>query len=212
MNVGGRREVDAMSTRRALLTAGLALMHCAFGSSVHAAGGPMDFVAALGNQVLAVIRDNSSIEQKRAYFRLVLQQDFDIPAIAAFVLGPFWRIATEGERLEIVQILDDYIVVTFGRRLYDYGGVGLRVTASRGSPSEPIVVVSEIARPGGAPIRLDWVLSTRTGVYRIVDLVLDGISMVATQRSEFAGIIQRAGGTVAGLILTLRQIVAGGIG
>lgn len=194
---------SGMNSRRAFLV-GLLVLPCFVGSAVMAEGAPVGFVVALGNQVLAVIRSAASLEQKRAYFRRVLEQDFDMPRIAAFVLGFYWRRASDQEKQEIVSLLYEYVLVTFGRRLYDYGGQTLRVVGSRG----PAYVITEIERPGGLPIRLDWVLDSSGGVYRIVDLVLDGVSMAATQRSEFARIIQRSGGTVSGLIIMIRQIIA----
>jgi len=55
---------------------------------------------------------------------------------------------------------------------------------------------------------LEWVLIIRNGVYQISDLNLDGVSMAITQRSEFAVMIQRSGGSIAGLLMQMRQIVA----
>lgn len=141
------------------------------------------------------------------YFHTMLRQDFDLAGAAPFVLGPYWRVASDPERSEFTRLLEGYIVATFGQRLYNSGGASLRVTGSRGTRSEPIVV-SEITRPGGVPIKLEWVLTSRNGVYQISDLNLDGVSMAATQRSEFAAMIQRSGGTVAGLLAQMRQIIA----
>jgi len=62
--------------------------------------------------------------------------------------------------------------------------------------------------PGAPPIKLEWVLIIRNGVYQISDLNLDGVSMAITQRSEFAVMIQRSGGSIAGLLMQMRQIVA----
>ena len=204
-----------MATRRSFLLAGLTLVACAYAAPLRAAAEvvppvlqtPMLFIAALGDQTLAVIRGNAPTQQKMAYFHLLLQQDFDIPGVAPSVLGPYWRVATDGERQEFVQLLESYILVTFGRRLADYGGQTLRVTGSRGTQSDPIVI-SEISRPGAAPLRLEWVLTTRKGVYQISDVIVDGVSMITTQRSEFASIIARTGGTIAGLLVKMRQIIA----
>jgi len=143
------------------------------------------------------------------YFRAMLREDFDLAGAAPFVLGPHWRTATPAERQEFIRLLDDYIVVTFGRRLVGYGGISLRVIGNRGTQSEPIVI-TEIERPGAAPVKLEWRLSANSGAYRVTDLVLDGVSMAATQHDEFAAILQRTGGTVAGLLLMMRQIIASG--
>lgn len=168
---------------------------------------PAQFIAALGNQAFAVIQGNYSIEQKLAYFHLMLRQDFDIAAAAPFVLGPYWRVASEPERAQFVALLYPYIVVTFGRRLTEYGGQSLRVTGSRNTQYET-VVTSELARPGGQPVRLDWVLVERGGVYRVADVVVDGVSMRLNLRSEIGAMLQRSGGGVGALLMAMRQAIA----
>jgi phospholipid transport system substrate-binding protein len=62
------------------------------------------------------------------------------------------------------------------------------VTGSQSDP-EGAIVTSEIVRPEGAPpIKVEWHLSTRDSLYRVSDVIIDGVSMAATQRSEFASL------------------------
>jgi phospholipid transport system substrate-binding protein len=71
-------------------------------------------------------------------------------------------------------------------------------------------VTSEIIRPQGAPpIKVDWQLSSRDGLYKISDVIIDGISMGASERSEFGSVIQRSGGQVQGLLAMMRERIAG---
>jgi phospholipid transport system substrate-binding protein len=56
-----------------------------------------------------------------------------------------------------------------------------------------------------APIPVDWRLSVCDGLYKVSDIVIDGISMAATQRSEVAQMIQRNGGRVESLLAIMRQ-------
>ena len=208
---GPNEFVVEMYPRRSLLLAALVLAPCAVAPGVSAQvaplAAPVAFITQLGNQALAVIAGGASLQDKMAYFHTMLRQDFDLAGTAPFVLGPYWRVATEAERAEFVRLLEDYIVATFGRRLYDAGGVALRVTGSRGTQFEPIVI-SEIQRQGGPPMRLEWVLNSRTGAYRIGDINLDGVSMALTQRQEFAAMLARGGGTIASLLAQMRQIIA----
>jgi phospholipid transport system substrate-binding protein len=82
------------------------------------------------------------------------------------------------------------------------------VTGSRSDP-EGAIVTSEIVRPAGAPpIKVDWRLSTRDGLYKISDVIIDGVSMAASERSEFASVIQRSGGQVQGLLAMMRERAA----
>jgi phospholipid transport system substrate-binding protein len=63
--------------------------------------------------------------------------------------------------------------------------------------------------PGGtAAVRIDWRLVNNNGAYKINDVIVEGISMAVTQRSEFASIVQRNGGQVRSLIALMRQKTA----
>jgi len=164
---------------------------------------PADFISALGNQGLAVIRSNAAIDQKAAYFHQMLRQDFDLARISRFGLGPYWRAASEREQQEFSRLLEDHLVRFYGRRFAEYGGESLRVTGSRADP-DGVIVSSQIIRPQGLPIAVDWRLGLSDGRYKIADVIVDGVSMALTQRSEFAAMIQRYGGQVAGLLAAMR--------
>lgn len=57
-------------------------------------------------------------------------------------------------------------------------------------------------------MKIDWRLVTENGTYKISDVIVEGISMMATQRSEFASVVQRNGGQVRGLIAMMREKTA----
>jgi phospholipid transport system substrate-binding protein len=65
------------------------------------------------------------------------------------------------------------------------------------------IVHSKIDMPSSEDVRVDWHLRPRDNSFAIVDIVVEGVSMAVTQRSEFASVIQSRGG-VAGLIDALR--------
>ena len=63
--------------------------------------------------------------------------------------------------------------------------------------------------PGStSPLRIDWRLVNDAGAYTISDVIVEGVSMAVTQRSEFASVIQRHGGQIQGLIDLMRQKTA----
>jgi phospholipid transport system substrate-binding protein len=170
-----------------------------------AAADPAALINDLGNRALEVLSKNVSPTQRDARFRELFQQDFDVPAIARFVLGRYWRIATPAQQQEFVRLFAVYTALAYSNRLAAYSGETLRVTGSR-PESEGSIVSSEIVRPNGEPpTKVDWRLSWTDGTYKITDVIVDGISMAVTQRSEFASVIQRHGGQVQGLLTLLRQ-------
>ena len=66
-------------------------------------------------------------------------------------------------------------------------------------------MTSEIVRSeGDPPIKVEWRLGTSDGLYKINDVIIDAVSMGASERSDFASVIQRNGGQVGGLIASAR--------
>ena len=163
-----------------------------------AAADPAAVITDLGNQALQVLGKNVDPNQRVVRFRQLFSQDFDVPGIARFVLGRYWRIATPAQQQEFIRLFTSYIAVAYSDRLAEYSGETLRVTGSRAAP-DGSVVSTEIVRPNGAPpAKVDWLLTQQDGAYKISDVIVEGVSMAVTQRSEFASVIQRNGGQVAG--------------
>ena len=71
--------------------------------------GPAEFVRQVGNEALEVMRADTTA-QKEQFFHQLLRLDFDTRSIAQFVLGPYWRAASEAERQEFRKLFEDYIV------------------------------------------------------------------------------------------------------
>ena len=170
-----------------------------------AAADPAAVITTLGNEALKVLGKNVDPNMRVTRFRQLFNEDFDVPGIARFVLGRYWRIATAEQQQEFVRLFTNYIALAYANRLAEYSGETLRVTGSRSAPDGQLVS-SEIVRANGQPpARVDWLLTPENGAYKISDVTVEGVSMAVTQRSEFAAVIQRNGGQVEGLITALRQ-------
>ena len=186
-----------------VVTAGVLLLTL---GSAGADEDPADFIRMLGNQALAVIRSSATLDQKTTYFHQMLRQDFNLSEVCRFVLGPYWRVASGAERREFRSLFEGYLVHYYGQRFAQYGGESLKVNGSRTDPAG-MMVTSQIIRPQGPPIEVDWRLAVSDGRYKISDVSIDGVSMALTQRSELAAIVQRNGGRVAGLLATMREAI-----
>lgn len=164
------------------------------------------FIGTLGTEAIRVLGPSVPSAQRLARFRELFRNDFDVPGIGQFVLGRYWRIATPQEQQEFLALFQEYIVRAYSTRLSEYGGEPFRVTGARPNGAET-VVASEIIRPNGGRIVVDWYLIDRGG-FKITDVYVGGVSMKVTQRDEFASVIQRNGGQVGALIAQLRQKLA----
>ena len=85
------------------------------------------------------------------------------------------------------------------------------MTGSRPETADITVVSSEIIHPNGdPPVKVTWRVRKGASGYKIIDVGVEGVSMMLTQREEFASVIERNGGTVAGLTQAIEQKLRSG--
>ena len=167
------------------------------------------FVADLGTQAIQVLGPSVPPAQRASRFRQLFQNDFDLPNIARFVLGPHGRSMPAQDQQQFLNVFREFLVQSYTARLAEYAGEPFRVTGSR-PQDDNTIVSSEVVRRNGAPVVIDWHVINRDGHFLITDVAVDGVSMKVTQRNEFAGIIQRNGGRPEALVAALRQQLAQG--
>jgi phospholipid transport system substrate-binding protein len=147
-----------------------------------------------------------------ANFKVLLNTYFDVPSISRFVLARYWRAATDAERAEFTQLFETLVVQSYAARFSQYSGETFKIDNVVKDQPDPgdAIVHCHVQATGQEPVRADWRLKDTGGHYRIVDVKIEGVSMVQTFRDEFASVIRTNGGTVAGLNEALRKKIAQG--
>lgn len=165
------------------------------------------FISAMGQSAMATIADKkSTADDKKKTFRLILTQNFDLPTISRFVLGRYWRQATPAQQGEYQGLYQAMIVNVYTARFNNYSGQKFEVTGSRVDESGDVVVNSKVVPSnGGSEVLVDWRVRPKGGSYRVIDVMVEGVSMAVTQRNDFAGVIQQGGGTIDALLAYLRR-------
>jgi len=201
-----------VSSRRRVLTALSLTLLLPFTAGNSAAADPEteSFIRDLGSKAVDQLTDDSLSDAERSErFRALLLDHFDVAEIGKYVLGRYWRTATEEERAEYLHLFEDYLVVSYARRFSEYTGEAFEVASSRTESSGLELVRSYVVTNNGERARLDWILESQDGTLRILDIKIEGLSLSETHRSEFASVIQNNGGKVAGLIDALRKKTGG---
>jgi len=196
--------------RRSLLTSLFLLMSTAALAAPPVVN-PADAVAfmnQLWDRAVEVLNKKSDPALRQERFRQLFHADFDCPGIARFVLGRYWRDASEEEQRDFVKLFEEYVVFVYTARLSNFGGQDFKIRGSR-SDGDGVMVSTDVFSPGGSsPLKIDWRLVSDNGAYKINDVIVEGVSMLVTQRSEFASIVQRNGGQVRGLLAMMREKTA----
>lgn len=165
------------------------------------------FIESLADRAVAALTEaNVSREDRETRFRALLNEHFAVDIIGRWVLGRYWNEATEPERKEYLALFENLIVNTYVDRFKSYSGEKLTVLGTVPVAGGDLLVDSQINRPAsGEPLEIGWRVRDRNGHFKIVDVVVAGVSMGQTQRSEFSSVIRRNGGRVEGLLAKLRE-------
>lgn len=167
------------------------------------------FLSNLTGEVLSKVASPALSDGEREQsFRAIFQRVFMMPEISQMALGRHWRTATQEQRDEFTHLFEDLLVVTWSRRFKDYSGEKIVIGEPVASGDGDVLLDSHVERPGQQPIRVDWRLRGGQGRYRVLDIKIEGVSMLLSYRSEYQSILQNGG--VASLLPLLRQKVQQG--
>ena len=162
------------------------------------------FIDGLGKQAFSTLQQGEmSLAEREAAFGSILRQGFDLNLIGRFVLGKHWRRATPEQQADYLAVFSDFVIKTYARRLGGFSGQSFTITGTQHSgEKKDVMVATRIDRPSGPPIGATWRVREIEGELRIIDVVIEGVSMAVTQRQEFSSVTQRGG--IEGLVQVLR--------
>ena len=165
------------------------------------------FVDGLATQVLAIVKDTEqSKDAKTQKIEALFTDKVDIDFVAKFVLGKHWREATPQQQQDYIGAYKPFILKNYAGRLTRYSGQTYVLKNAR-SEGDSDYVTMEIKDPNGQDIGVDYRLrKSGPGRYKILDITVEGVSLLATQRSEFDSIVGQKG--IDGLIEALHKQVA----
>lgn len=185
---------------------GLVISFCMASAVAHAQETPREFISALTGDLLTSVAAPSLSDQERdRNFRAIFRRAFHVAEVSQSVLGRYWRTATPEQREEFAAVFEEFIALTWSRRFKDYGGDGQGIVLGDTAPvgEADTVLSSHVDRPGQAPLQVEWLLRRDDGRYHVLDIKVEGASMLATYRSEYQSILRNGG--IPALITLLRR-------
>jgi phospholipid transport system substrate-binding protein len=167
---------------------------------------PVAFIDNLANHTLRILGEHLAPAESEQRFKALLLQNFDMPRISRFVLSRYWLTASSQEKEEFQGLLPNYVARSYSKRFASYSGETVKVSRSRPAGEGTTVVSSQIVSPSGAPpVSAEWWVVRTGDDLRIIDVIVDGVSLVLTLRQEFVAVIEQRGGGVSTLNRMLRE-------
>lgn len=171
-------------------------------STSYAQQSPDEFVISLMKDANKLSNLDQS-KQEQALLVLV-RRGFDIPLIGRFVLGRYWRKATDKQKSEFLSVFEAAAVRTFSPLLGDIPLDTFKIVRVDYRDVNNIIITSTI-KSGNETIKILWRLRKEYNqeAYGIIDITAEGISMIVTMRSEYTSFVRRNG--IDQLIVKLRK-------
>ena len=182
-------------------------------TSAHAADNKLgkqaqDFIGSLSNQVTTLNQDRSiDTTTRRQKFMQLVETGFDLPWIAKFVVGRPWRTATTNQKKEYLELFKNLVELTYSKRFIEYAQQKIIVSGYKLGKRKFIFVESKLTDPNKpkGDINVVWRLVPKGNSFKIVDVVIAGISMAITQRNEYSAVIKRNNGRFDALLEAMRN-------
>jgi len=172
---------------------------------------PQAYVRQVTEQVLALIeaKRDAFRHDRPALYRAIEQvvvPHFDVPTMSRWVLGKYWRRLSADERQRFMRNFEYLLIRTYSTALLEYEDQRIEYLPLRwdGHAGRAVVRTRIVPREGDA-IPVDYTLRWRDGDWKVVDVKIDGISLVANYRSTFGAEIRSKG--IDGLLTRLEARV-----
>jgi|YelNatPaOPRAMG01_1025707.scaffolds.fasta_scaffold05448_13 phospholipid transport system substrate-binding protein len=163
-------------------------------SLARAATDPMTVVKTVVDQALEVLKDHQTpLPQRQQKLRELVNKNFDFRAMARSALGYHWRNITPEQREEFTKAFTAFVQDSYLSRMQDYSGQQVEVVSSRSQGDGYAEVMTKIVQNGKQPVPVDYLLHRKDDGWRIYDVTVDNISIIANYRNQFNRVVNNQG-------------------
>jgi phospholipid transport system substrate-binding protein len=189
------RTTSSTAIRRNALALLLTLVAGVGGRAGAADQTPSQVVDGLANRVIPILQDKSlSSDQKREQIEQIAYQAMDFDTLSKLVLARNWPKFSAPQQEEFVAEFKRHLSVTYGRNVDNYKNEKVKILGEREEGRGDVTVQTKILRGGGSDdILVDYRLRQRDGQWKIIDVIVEGVSLVSNFRSQSQDIVAQGG-------------------
>lgn len=153
---------------------------------------------------------NASVPQKvkDERFEKLFNSALDLDFIGQFVLGRYWKTATPEQRKAFIKVYRELNIKTWSARFDEFKGKNFKFVGSTPSNSKNQVFInSTVAMGEGEPAKVVWRVKQNGSTFKIVDIIIENVSLAITARNEYSAFIKNNAGGIDALIADLQKKV-----
>ncbi len=153
-----------------------------------------------------IINSNVSLAEKDARFAKLFNEYLDLNFIGRFVLGRYWKSATPTQRKDFIDVYRELNIKTWSKRFDEFKGKKFVFNGTSPSNSNnQIFVNTTVPMEQGAPAKVVWRVKDTNGQLKVVDIIIENVSLAITARNEYSSYIKKSPNGIDGLIADLRK-------
>jgi len=167
------------------------------------------FVQSTVNRASTALNDKFSKEEKITKLKAIAKETVDIAGIGFYTLGSYRQNITDDQKEEYANLFEQYFLKSFASRLAEYSNPEIEVTAKKKINKNYTMVYSVLVATEQRPeVKVDWRVYTKNPDNLLIrDLIIEGLSLVRTQKEEFSSIIDSNDGDINALFSTLKEFI-----
>jgi len=170
---------------------------------------PDIFVQSTVNRASEALNNKFSKEEKIERLKEIASETVDINGIGYYTLGAYRKNINEDQKKEYSNLFEQYFLKSFASRLAEYSNPEIEVVSKKKLNENYTMVSSVLVGTEQRPeVKIDWRIYTKNPEIPLIrDLIIEGLSLVRTQREEFSSIIQSNDGDINALFSTLKEFI-----
>lgn len=160
------------------------------------------------NEVSALVDSSGDHAAKAIRLREIMEQRAAMPQIARFAAGTAWRGMDADQQTRFVAAFTKFVSNVYASRFQEYASTGKSAESFKignvvDAGRKGMLVKTKIVRSGEASVDVEWLVTDQPGQILIADIVIEGVSLLVTQREEIGGMLDARRGDVEKLIADL---------
>jgi len=170
---------------------------------------PDIFVQSTVNRASEALNNKFSKEEKITKLKAIAKETVDITGIGFYTLGSYRKNITDDQKKQYIILFEQYFLKSFASRLAEYSNPEIEVNSKEKLNENYTMVASVLVSTELRPeVKIDWRIYTKDPEKPMIrDLIIEGLSLVRTQKEEFSSIIQGNDGDINALFSTLKEFI-----
>jgi len=163
-----------------------------FGAVAQAENTPMSDMRQTINKLIKIVEalpGKSNLKQRREELRATIIPRFDFREMAKRSLGAHWKKASVDQREEFVRVFSELLARTYLSRIENVGSGMVMIESEKVKDQKALVRTKVTHKNDVFPINYKLIL--KKGEWKVYDVIIENIGLVANYRNEFAGIIRK---------------------